>query len=548
MSSSVKAALLASATHPSEILALIRYKFVTADKTMYKTLAEVPPKGSPDYTRAMCYYFLNYTSRSFARVIQELDPELRHPVCIFYLVLRGLDTVEDDMTLKLDRKVDLLKSFYKVLTKKGWTFSENGEQEKDRVLLEDFDVVIDEFLGLKESYQKVIADICRRMGEGMADFVAGKKVVTIEDYNLYTHYVAGLVGLGLTGLFVASGLENPALAQHEKLANEMGLFLQKVNILKDYLQDLKEGRLFWPETVWKKYVPEGQGVEALAKPENLDRALATLNHLCGDALDLVPSCLEYMSMLREPSVFQFCAIPQMMALASIDHFFNNPALFQKSGNKIRRGLAVQLIEKSTDMESVKDTYYQYALKLNKKNGERVGTNDFDDSFMRVSLACGRIVRWIQVHDKERGLVRKQPGGNSAMLAFLIVILAILLAFSYLPTIPLTPREKTIVRQNKKDGKVQWNHNSFRGINSPNLTQPKVPELLVHIPPVLYQTLPQECVEDQSVLNALTAVCDGSHGYITVLGQLMAEPASRSASGRYLCVEESRARLRNVLEW
>ncbi len=36
-------------------------------------------------------------SRSFAVVIQQLPQELQDPVCIFYLVLRGLDSVEDDM-------------------------------------------------------------------------------------------------------------------------------------------------------------------------------------------------------------------------------------------------------------------------------------------------------------------------------------------------------------------------------------------------------------------------------------------------------------------
>lgn len=47
-----------------------------------------------------CYELLNLTSRSFAAVIQALDPELRPSICIFYLVLRGLDTVEDDMSIK----------------------------------------------------------------------------------------------------------------------------------------------------------------------------------------------------------------------------------------------------------------------------------------------------------------------------------------------------------------------------------------------------------------------------------------------------------------
>ncbi|KAJ3047622.1 bifunctional farnesyl-diphosphate farnesyltransferase/squalene synthase [Rhizophlyctis rosea] len=432
---SAKAALLSSlkAGQLSEVTALLRYGFLSKDQTQYKTLDSVPPRSSSDYNRAMCYYFLNFTSRSFARVIQELDAELRHPVCIFYLVLRGLDTVEDDMTLPLDRKVEVLRSFWQILEKRGWTFTENGPQEKDRVLLVDFDVVIEEFLGLKEKYREVIADITKRMGAGMADFVSGKKVVTLDDYNLYTHYVAGLVGLGLTGLFVASGLENPKLENQDKIANEMGLFLQKVNILKDFLTDVKEGRLFWPQAVWELYVPKGAGVEALAKPENLDRALACLNHLCADALDLVPSCLDYMSLLKNQSVFQFAAIPQLMAIATIHHFFNNPLLFQQSGNKIRRGLAVKLIEQSTDIESVKRIYYNYALSINDKNGRRVGTNPYDESFLRVSLACSKIVKWIHVHDKEHGKVRAAGGANGTFwVAVLMAIIAILLTFSMLP--------------------------------------------------------------------------------------------------------------------
>ena len=35
------------------------------------------------------------------------------------------------------------------------------------------------------------------MGAGMADFIT-RDVVTIDDYDLYCHYVAGLVGLGMS--------------------------------------------------------------------------------------------------------------------------------------------------------------------------------------------------------------------------------------------------------------------------------------------------------------------------------------------------------------
>jgi farnesyl-diphosphate farnesyltransferase len=33
----------------------------------------------------------------------------------------------------------------------------------------------------------------------------------------------------------------------------MGLFLQKTNITRDYLEDLRDGRAFWPQEIWMKY-------------------------------------------------------------------------------------------------------------------------------------------------------------------------------------------------------------------------------------------------------------------------------------------------------
>ena len=50
--------------------------------------------------------------RSFAIVIQQLPIELRDPVCIFYLVLRALDTVEDDMAIPAPDKLPTLISFH----------------------------------------------------------------------------------------------------------------------------------------------------------------------------------------------------------------------------------------------------------------------------------------------------------------------------------------------------------------------------------------------------------------------------------------------------
>ena len=96
-----------------------------------------------------CWHYLDATSRSFAAVIHELDGDLsrvvrpppsrldvpdkleltspslpRSQVALFYLILRGLDTIEDDMTIPIEKKAPLLEEFYKHLEEDGWNFHE----------------------------------------------------------------------------------------------------------------------------------------------------------------------------------------------------------------------------------------------------------------------------------------------------------------------------------------------------------------------------------------------------------------------------------------
>lgn len=63
-------AILASILHPSEVVALVQYKFAPKSKRDY----------SNNKTGERLYHFLNMTSRSFAAVIQALDEELRDAV------------------------------------------------------------------------------------------------------------------------------------------------------------------------------------------------------------------------------------------------------------------------------------------------------------------------------------------------------------------------------------------------------------------------------------------------------------------------------------
>jgi len=354
--------LVKSIQYPNELVELIKYKLKSEDPTrVYRDINNCPPKDDEKYIDFMNYYLLGLTSRSFARVIQELTPELKDVICVFYLVLRGLDTIEDDMTLDVNKKIELLKNFHTFNYQKGWTFTESGPNEKDRVLLEQYDIVIEKYLQLDPKYQTIIDDICQKMGEGMSEFCRNDKPSTIENYYLYTYYVAGLVGIGLSRIFSASGLEDPSVAEKTELADSMGRFLQKTNIIRDFLEDYEDGRKFWPDEVWKKFIPEDNenDIGILFNPKYECCAMATLNYLCIDAFQHVIDVLEYLSSLKDKSIFNFCAIPQLMAMSTLTLVFNNPEIFKTKSLKTRKGETVKIMRNNPDISAATVTILNY---------------------------------------------------------------------------------------------------------------------------------------------------------------------------------------------
>jgi farnesyl-diphosphate farnesyltransferase len=286
-----------------------------------------------------CYDILQHVSRSFAAVIMQLNDELRDAVCIFYLVLRGLDTVEDDMDISIPTKKVELPVFHEKLYDDKWCIDGIGKG-KERTLLQEFFRVSKEFMKLKKEYREVISDICKKMADGMCHFLE-TPVQTKKEYDLYCHYVAGLVGHGLTRLFASSGLENPRLADDLTVANHMGLFLQKTNIIRDYFEDISENppRIFWPREIWSSFTTD---IHNFKDPRHLGDAKECLHAMIADALVHVPFVIEYMASLKERSVFLFCAIPQVMAIATLAKLYNNKDVFGDKV-KIRKGLACKIM-------------------------------------------------------------------------------------------------------------------------------------------------------------------------------------------------------------
>ena len=249
------------------------------------------------------------------------------------------------MTILDEEKQPLLRTFAVKCATPGWNYSGNGPREKDRQLLVEFDCVVDELLRLDVSHRSVILDICDKMGTGMADYahkahLAGTLGLDrIQDLDLYCHYVAGLVGEGVSRLFSASGKEQVWLGDQLALSNAMGLLLQKTNILRDFREDVDDGRLFWPKEIWGRYGFEDP--KEMYKPESEKQALWALSEMTLDALRHAVDALDYLSLLKNQSIFNFCAIPQSMAMATLALCFMNPNVFHRNV-KIRKAQAAKV--------------------------------------------------------------------------------------------------------------------------------------------------------------------------------------------------------------
>jgi farnesyl-diphosphate farnesyltransferase len=414
-----KEPLVKQLSHIDEVFAAFHFMYVSPLKSNLDAPYIKDVFNADDL--AFCDEILVKVSRSFAAVIRQLPSTMLVDILIFYLVLRALDTIEDDMTSfpSQEVKINHLLNFHKTaLGDPTWTMDGVGEADEKR-LLQNFDKCHRVYAKLGEKSRRVIVDISLRMATGMAEFVGkdlGQGTKDIAQYNRYCHFVAGLVGEGLSRLFAASGLEKSSFASEVFLSDRMGMFLQKTNIIRDYLEDYVDHRAFWPQTVWKKYAKTGELGYFTKQEDPVVRAksLECLNELVTDALELAPDCLAYMSKLRCEEIFRFCAIPQVMAIATLEKCYYNSDVFT-GVVKIRKGTSCKLILRTNNLAEVHDIFYGFAQKIiSKANADRA-KGVMDPSFDRTVKACETILDLTSEGRKKQEWVRRMPVAMSTLL-------------------------------------------------------------------------------------------------------------------------------------
>jgi farnesyl-diphosphate farnesyltransferase len=214
-------------------------------------------------------------------------------------------------------------------------------------------------------HQAIIKEITCSMGNGMADFIEKSRVNTLQEYNQYCYFAAGLVGIALSKLYYSCGLiDGEEWYEKHSEFNSIGAgsFLQKTNIIQDFYEDIQETRIWWPQELWSKYT---DNLENFSKPEHVESAVQCLNHMITDALVHVPQVLQCLNHIQDGPMLSCCAIPHLVAMATLSACYNNPQVFSRKVS-VRKGVLAKIFLAGTSMQNVNGMFYEFTSQLESK--------------------------------------------------------------------------------------------------------------------------------------------------------------------------------------
>lgn len=198
---------------------------------------------------------LDRVSRSFALCIPQLQAPFREQVALAYLLLRVLDTVEDapftdktEQSEQFARMRAMLSARPTAPQIEAFASHFPALNDAETSLVGDTAALFEDAWSLPDGVRTAMFSAIDRMAEGMAAYTrrpAPLHLVDVEDVTRYCCFVAGLVGEMLTQLWMVQHEGEPAPTM--ALAYQFGVFLQKVNILKDQQEDEAVGRFFVPD-------------------------------------------------------------------------------------------------------------------------------------------------------------------------------------------------------------------------------------------------------------------------------------------------------------
>lgn len=309
-----------------------------------------------------CRRALPEVSRTFALNIPVLPPPLDLVVTVAYLLCRIADTLEDEARGQVSERADLFHALGQLVSlAPGWE-SRADEFARRSVaalrpsappaevrLVQGTRTVLEAMRGLPDSTHRHIAACVGEMTGGMAEVMvaldggAPQGLPDLRDTLQYCYYVAGTVGVMLTGLFVDGyHAVRASQAELEPRAPAFGRALQLTNILKDIREDLDRGACWLPRTFLARH---GLSPRTLVLPEHRPAAVALLDDLVAVARHECDVAFDYALLLpaSEPGLRLFCLWPLLFAVRTLGALAHNPAVFEPAPVKIDRETVMRIM-------------------------------------------------------------------------------------------------------------------------------------------------------------------------------------------------------------
>ena len=224
-------------------------------------------------------------SRSFSIPILNLDSRFKLPIMVEYNLNKTIDTIEDSPGLETDEKIDLIGDFCNSLKREELSPRVKKRMlevapENESYVFKNYEATINLYNTLSKQEKALARKWTTEMAEGMCSFLT-RSIDTLKDLNDYCYYVAGTAGIYLTSILKLKGsnVTQNVFKNLERNAVSFGLFLQKLNIIRDHVEDnTDKKRGFWPRCYFE---------------QEKDR-VKILNKMCHETLSNdVPGAIEY---------------------------------------------------------------------------------------------------------------------------------------------------------------------------------------------------------------------------------------------------------------
>jgi len=281
------------------------------------------------------WQLLPKVSRSFAFVTKYLNQEpssrVGDSVMVFYHICRVLDTIEDS-----DRQAHQKKNLYREFLHDLETQGKESKLFQNPTglsnnsgyieLIQNSDRIISAYNTLDPPTQKVIKRYATEMAEGMLQFDR-TEIMDFGDLDQYCHPVAGIIGYALTELFFQNGHLPDTGPERMKKGHDFGLALQKVNIIRDFGQDVAHQIYFWPKNLLAAHNLTFDSLVAL--PKN-DAGLQALDEMILNCQKNMSHSMAYFLQIprSQDKIRMFCGISLVLALATLTKVKGNPDVFK----------------------------------------------------------------------------------------------------------------------------------------------------------------------------------------------------------------------------